>query len=1119
MKPLSRLMYLVTALMVLLGCLDTVSAQTNSFVVGPTSLTFTSIPGQSPAPQNLTLGTSGAAVAFSVQSSANLPGCSAITLGGYTPITPTTVPVFVQAASLPSGVYNCTLTFTTTANGGFQATVPVTITVGSGGGTSGQLTASPTTLTLSAQTGSSPASATVTLTNANPSIPVSYTAAVSSTPTGWLQISPTTGTAPPNNTIQVQANPLGLAAGQTYQGSITITPSGSTAITIPVSFTVSGNPTLQIQQGTTNVTAVNFAYQTGTALPAAQVVNLSSSNAGTNLQCTVSTSGNSSFLVVNPTGTVVTPQNVVVSIASSSANLPAGSYTANLNVNCPGAANPTTSIPVNFLVSSTPLLTVVGAMPSAFTFTTGGTNPPNQTVQIGSTSTALPFTVTTSVPSGQNWLSVGPLSGNASLATPATLTISVNPATLLPGTYNGSVVVTSPTAGNSPLTIPVTLTVSNSTLLGANPSAVTFSYQTTGSLPTPQNVTITSSGTPLDFNVTANTATCGNFLTVSQVSGNTGAVGATFQVSVNPSGITTSQVCSGTISISSPGAPNTVNIPVMLEVSTNPLIQVSTSALNFSGQIGSGLTGAQTLTLTSTDNATALQFAVFNPVPWLRLGQTTGTTPANIQIQADTSALGLQVGTNTTTLQVTSPSLPGPINIPVTVTLTSSATVSANPVSLTFAQAAGGPAPAAQTVTLAIAGGTAAGMTFTAVASSNFGNFLSVTPSSGVLPANNQLTVSVNGATLSQGTYTGNVIVTVTGASNSPLQIPVTLTVGPPQSISVAPGTLTFTSGFGASTNPATQTLQLASTGGPVNFTATTSTTSCGQFLTATPSTGTTPATLTVGVNVANLPAGTCSGSITISGNGVQSQTVNVTLNITAAAAPQITTIVNGASFSPGAIAPGEIVTIFGSNIGPTTLTTGTPVNNVFPTTVSNTQVLFDGLPAPIIFVRNDQLSVVVPFDIAGRLQTNIQVVRGGQNSNILQQRVVDTAPGIFTIPSGGTGQGAIVNQVGTINSSGAPAPRGSVAAIYITGAGALTPLGPNGSLGTTNPLQTIDLRNVSVTIDGQNATVLYAGAAPGNILGLYQINVLVPQTASTGSVIVTVGGNPSQAGVTMAVQ
>jgi uncharacterized protein (TIGR03437 family) len=93
------------------------------------------------------------------------------------------------------------------------------------------------------------------------------------------------------------------------------------------------------------------------------------------------------------------------------------------------------------------------------------------------------------------------------------------------------------------------------------------------------------------------------------------------------------------------------------------------------------------------------------------------------------------------------------------------------------------------------------------------------------------------------------------------------------------------------------------------------------------------------------------------------------------------------------------------------------------------------------------------------------------------------------------------------------------VAAIYITGAGALTPLGPNGSLGTTNPLQTIDLRNVSVTIDGQNATVLYAGAAPGNILGLYQINVLVPQTASTGSVIVTVGGNPSQAGVTMAVQ
>ncbi len=1110
MKTLRLSTYLAGALLLILGCFDTASAQ-NAFVIGPTSLTLNTATGFSPSPSTLNVATTGNPVNFQINTTGgtncNLNYSTSSSVASAA--APATVTVFAQTASLPSGTYQCGATFS--ATGLTPVTVPININVGTGGGgSSGTLSVTPSSLTLTGSSGGPAVTSTLTLTNSTPASPVTFTASAASAQGGWLQITPTTGTVTTNQQIQVQATPGQLAAG-TYNGNITITPTGGAAITVPVSFTLSGNPTLQIQP---NLSEVNFAYQTGTQLPQSQTLALTSSSSTQNLPVTVSVSGGSSFLVVTPTGTLQTPLNVNFSVASTAASLPPGTYTATVAISAPNASNPTTTIPVKLLVSATPLLTT-GAFPTAFNYTAGGSLPNAQTVQIGSTSTAVPVSVSTS---GQPWLLTTLNANQASSTSPATLTISVNPSGLAAGTYTGSVTVTSGGATNSPITIPVTLNVSASTLLSAAPGALTFTYQTNGNLPLGQAITISSSAAPLNFNVASSTQGCGSsWITLSQTTGNTGAAGSQIVVSVNPVGIPGPSVCQGTLTITGSGANNTVSIPVTLEVSSAPIVQLSQSAVTFNGQLNSGSI-SQVISLTSSDNLTPLQFTILNPAPWLSVSPNIGTTPISVTITANTNTLGLQTGANTATLTLTSPSLPAPVSIPVTLNITSNASLSVTPAQLSFTQATGGPTPTSQTVNVNITGGSGA-QTFSASASTTFGSWLSITPSTGTAPGT--ITVTANGGALSPGTYNGQIVVTVPGAQNSPQTIPVTLTVAQPQTLSVSSTGLTFNTTVGATAPPAEQTFQVTSSGGPVNFTVGTTAQSCPGFLSALPSGGTTPATVRVNINITGLLAGTCSGNVTISSPGLATVSVPVSVTVAGLPTPQVTSIVNGASFIPSAIAPGEIVTLFGTNLGPATLANYVlNPDGSFATKVGDTEVLFDGVAAPIIFARTDQVAVVVPYEIAGRFQTNVQVRRTGVLSAALQQRVVDVAPGIFTVPSGGTGQGAIVNQSGVVNGSAAPATKGSVVAIYLTGAGQTSPRGVTGGVYGVNPLSTITA-DVTVTIGGVPAQWTYKGGAPYNIQGLYQINVTVPQNAPSGQqpVTVNVGGQPTQSGVTMFVQ
>lgn len=236
---------------------------------------------------------------------------------------------------------------------------------------------------------------------------------------------------------------------------------------------------------------------------------------------------------------------------------------------------------------------------------------------------------------------------------------------------------------------------------------------------------------------------------------------------------------------------------------------------------------------------------------------------------------------------------------------------------------------------------------------------------------------------------------------------------------------------------------------------------------------------------------------------------------------PASLVVANAASYARGAVAPGEIVVVGGRSLGPaTTATLQFTATGLVATSLGGTRVLFDGIPAPLIYTTQNQVSAIVPYAVDGHSQTSLQVEYQGVLSAPLVLAVARVAPGIFTLNSAGSGQGAIVNQDGTVNGPDHPAPRGSVVSVYGTGEGQTVPLGIDGSLVAPSDLRHPVLP-MTASIDGQNAHVEYAGSVGNQISGLFQANVLVPLSITPGGAVplaLTIGGSSSQT-VTMVVQ
>ena len=221
--------------------------------------------------------------------------------------------------------------------------------------------------------------------------------------------------------------------------------------------------------------------------------------------------------------------------------------------------------------------------------------------------------------------------------------------------------------------------------------------------------------------------------------------------------------------------------------------------------------------------------------------------------------------------------------------------------------------------------------------------------------------------------------------------------------------------------------------------------------------------------------------------------------------------VVNAASYLGGGVAPGEMVTVFGSAMGPSELLqqhiTG---NGTLATTLADTRILFNGVPAPLVYVSDKQSTAIVPYAVAGQTSVDVQVEYKGVRSEVVTVPTLPSRPGIFTLDGSGQGQAAILNEDRSVNSPSNPARRGSVISIFGTGGGEAAPGVVDGQLvrgilpETSLPVSVLfDLGNNEFQVPSKRGEVLYSGGVPGSVAGLLQINVRVPANAvATGNAV-----------------
>jgi uncharacterized protein (TIGR03437 family) len=238
-------------------------------------------------------------------------------------------------------------------------------------------------------------------------------------------------------------------------------------------------------------------------------------------------------------------------------------------------------------------------------------------------------------------------------------------------------------------------------------------------------------------------------------------------------------------------------------------------------------------------------------------------------------------------------------------------------------------------------------------------------------------------------------------------------------------------------------------------------------------------------------------------------------------ATTQITRIQNAASFQGPPVAPGEILAVFGTGLGPAKgvgVQTSTP--GFLDNFVAGTRVYFDEFAAPVLYASAGQVNVVTPWEVQGRSSVNVTAEYLGEMSAAFPVKVQARTPALFTLSASGAGPAAVLNADDlSVNGASNPVLRGHYIALFATIGGAAGD-GVDGRIETAVSKPNLPL---TVTIGGaEKIKPSYAGAAPGFVSGAVQINVKVPDDVSPGPdvpISLTIDGVTSPSGVTLAVK
>ena len=203
------------------------------------------------------------------------------------------------------------------------------------------------------------------------------------------------------------------------------------------------------------------------------------------------------------------------------------------------------------------------------------------------------------------------------------------------------------------------------------------------------------------------------------------------------------------------------------------------------------------------------------------------------------------------------------------------------------------------------------------------------------------------------------------------------------------------------------------------------------------------------------------------------------------------------AAFGPllGRVVPAELISIYGPHIGPATPVTATAASGFLPTSLAGVQVLLNGVAVPLLYVSDSQINAVVLQSATPNSSITVQIVENGVTSPGFPATVITAEPEVFR---NADGTAAAVNQDNTLNSAANPAKAGSIVSIWSTGTGSIYPRPPDGQIATA--AQDYECCQVNISPDYSlgpepppGPVVLYAGAAPGMVAGVVQINFQIP--------------------------
>jgi uncharacterized protein (TIGR03437 family) len=545
-----------------------------------------------------------------------------------------------------------------------------------------------------------------------------------------------------------------------------------------------------------------------------------------------------------------------INVSINTLGLVAENYVCSIAIAASGVSNSPQTVGASLTVTPPPPVAAtlqVSTTVLAFgTYQIGGSVPSAIPISVTSSnsSSALGFAVTEG--SGCSWLALNPTAGT----TPAPISASLNTTGLTPNSYTCNFSIAGPSG--SPVQVSATLTVT-APAFSVSPPTLSFSYQVGFNAPSPQTISVTTSGASQP----TVTASGGTWLSVSPGSGNT------FNVSVSPTNLAPGTY-NGAINIAVAGGTQTVFVTLSVYGPTIAATPVSP----FSSTVGSATPpAAQTLTVSgSSDQTASVTLTASTTCAWATVSPTTGTTPQVLTV-SPTNTSGLAQGTYNCSLSVTAPQASNNPLIVLLALTVSASTLTASPTAVSFNLQQGSTTHVTQSVAVT---GPATPLNFTAVVPSACSSWLSVSPGSGTTPATLNLQANPTGLT-APGPAACTVNLSSSGGQQS---INVSLAISPLPTLTVAPSPLLFHFQAGVTMPaPQTQTLTvLTSDQSPVQFTYAVTAGTAGLTV---PKPASGSQNLSVSVN-SSLQPGSYTGSVTVNATNTNptTQTVPVMVQV-----------------------------------------------------------------------------------------------------------------------------------------------------------------------------------------------------------------------------------------------